>query len=98
MMRAAGYNTIRHLPQESRREGNKEQQAWKALRVVKAEGSDGLRLFRVLIPQGIVNERERDVSVQRWFVMIWEGVQQKWEGADEHSAVLKQSHTGLAMG
>ena len=72
-MRAAGYTTIQHLPQESRREGNKGQQMWKAPRLVRAEGSDGLRLFRVLIPQGIVSERERGL-LQRWVDMIdWNG-------------------------
>ena len=72
-MRAAGYTTIQHLPQESRREGNTGQQMWKAPRLARAEGSDGLRLFRVLIPQGIVSERERGV-LQRWFDMIdWHG-------------------------
>ena len=72
-MRAAGYTTIQHLPQESKREGNTGKQMWKAPRLARGEGSDGLRLFRVLIPQGIVSERERGV-LQRWFDMIdWHG-------------------------
>jgi hypothetical protein len=76
-MQVAGYDTIQRLPgillQESRREGNKGQQPWIAPKLVRTERSDGLRRFQVLIPRGIVHEREKGV-LQRWVDMIdWQG-------------------------